>query len=139
MKGFGGMTSNHCLDHLQKDWGPRPFRFFNRWLLHPEFKEFFIQKCGSYNIEGWGGFVLKEKLKLLKADLKVWNREVFGNLETSIAQKTTYNKMLDIIDDSLGLEDHEIIKRNQISAELNWVLIWKDNLFYQKSKAKWVL
>jgi len=28
---------------------------------------------------GWGGFVLKEKLKSLKARLKTWNRDQYGD------------------------------------------------------------
>jgi len=31
-------------------------------------------------MQGSGIFVFKEKLKKLKADLKVWNRESFGNI-----------------------------------------------------------
>ncbi|KAL8503366.1 hypothetical protein ACS0TY_022197 [Phlomoides rotata] len=38
-------------------------------------------KWNSYDINGWGGYVLKEKLKKLKGDLKQWNNEVFGTLE----------------------------------------------------------
>ena len=30
-------------------------------------------------LRGWGGFVLKEKLKAIKARLKVWNKEQFGD------------------------------------------------------------
>lgn len=35
-------------------------------------------------IERWGSFVLKEKFKKLKADLKIWKQEVFGSLDTNI-------------------------------------------------------
>jgi len=31
---------------------------------------------------GEGFFVFKEKLKKLKANLKIWNKEVFGNVNT---------------------------------------------------------
>jgi hypothetical protein len=34
----------------------------------------------SYHFQGSPSFMLARKLKALKADLKVWNKEVFGNL-----------------------------------------------------------
>ncbi|KAL8517088.1 hypothetical protein ACS0TY_015349 [Phlomoides rotata] len=53
-----------------RDWGPKPFKFFNSWLSYPDIKEFVIEKWGSYKVEGWGGFIIKEKLKRLKADIR---------------------------------------------------------------------
>lgn len=38
----------------------------------------------SYEIEGWGGFIVKEKLRRLKEDLKRWNIEVFGSIDHKI-------------------------------------------------------
>ena len=35
----------------------------------------------SYHLHGAPSFVLANKLKLLKHDLKKWNVEVFGNVE----------------------------------------------------------
>jgi hypothetical protein len=35
------VVSDHCplvLKHNSLDWGPRPFRFNNHWLLHKDFK-----------------------------------------------------------------------------------------------------
>ena len=40
-------------------------------------------KWNSYSIQGSGLLKMKEKLKCLKGDLKVWNRDVFGNINTS--------------------------------------------------------
>lgn len=34
----------------------------------------------SVEFSGWMGVILKEKLKVLKLDLKKWNKEVFGKL-----------------------------------------------------------
>ncbi|KAL8463489.1 hypothetical protein ACS0TY_034222 [Phlomoides rotata] len=73
LKGLCRSFSDHiplCLQSNTKDWGPRPFRFINSWLLHPQFKEFFRAKWERYSIEAWAGFRLKEKLKLLRNDLR---------------------------------------------------------------------
>jgi hypothetical protein len=39
----------------------------------------------SYDVGGWMGYVLKEKLKRLKGALKKWNKEVYGNVDSKIA------------------------------------------------------
>ncbi|KAL8485331.1 hypothetical protein ACS0TY_027579 [Phlomoides rotata] len=76
-RGLRRSLSDHCpniLDINDKYWGPKPFRFINAWSSHEGFKEFITGRWSSYDIKGWGGFVLKEKFKRLKEDLKVWNR-----------------------------------------------------------------
>ncbi|KAL8473872.1 hypothetical protein ACS0TY_030651 [Phlomoides rotata] len=101
-----------------KDWGPKPFRFINAWLSHPGFKKFVIDKWTSYKMEGWGSFVLKEKSKRLKADLKTWNKEIFCSLDKQIEERRQKIKQWDAIDDILGLEEEEIAARNRERAPL---------------------
>ena len=38
----------------------------------------------SQSIRGWGGYVLKEKVKGLKQRLKVWDKEQFGKIQKKI-------------------------------------------------------
>ncbi|KAL8507619.1 hypothetical protein ACS0TY_018234 [Phlomoides rotata] len=76
-KGLRRTVSDHCpiiLGVKVRDWGPKPFRCINAWFSHPNFKQFVSNKWVTYRVEGWGSFIVKEKLKLLKADLKEWNR-----------------------------------------------------------------
>lgn len=42
-------------------------------------EEFWAQQ----RVSGWGAFILKEKLKLLKAALRRWNSNVFGDVNAS--------------------------------------------------------
>ncbi len=80
---FNRSISDHCaviLKEVSVDWGPKPFRFLNVWLKDSRFKEFVSSSWSAYKITGGGIFVFKEKLKKLKADLKVWDREVFGDV-----------------------------------------------------------
>lgn len=56
------------------------------WLKHSSFVEFVEEKWRGYSVSGWGIFVFKEKLKLLKDDIKVWSTEKFGNIERSISE-----------------------------------------------------
>lgn len=74
---------------------------------------------------------MRGKLKLLKADLKTWKKEVFCMLDSTIENKKSAIEVLDGIDDALGLEMKEIIERNRITAELIRNLIWKEALLSQ--------
>ncbi|GAU42970.1 hypothetical protein TSUD_188430 [Trifolium subterraneum] len=66
------------------NWGPKPFKFNNFWLDHPDFIPFVKATWESMNIHGKKAFILKEKLKRLKEVLKTWNREVFGIMDLDI-------------------------------------------------------
>jgi hypothetical protein len=75
--------SDHCPLLLKKnnfDWGPKPFRFNNSWIGHKDFKSLVEDTWRSQHVDGWMGFVLKEKLKNLKMRLKGWSKEEFGGV-----------------------------------------------------------
>ena len=67
---------------MDKDWGPKPFRTIDAWLSEKGFMEMVKGRWTSNSVQGSGFMKVKEKLKHLKGDLKVWNRNVFGNIET---------------------------------------------------------
>jgi exonuclease III len=73
-------VSDHCpilLKYDDHDWGPKPFRFNNYWLNNPTFRKVVIDAWGSIDVRGWKGYVMKEKMKLLKVPLKQWNHPYF--------------------------------------------------------------
>lgn len=70
-------------------------------------------------MEGWGSFILKDKFKRLKEDLKVWNKEVFGPLDRRIEKRRKEILKLDTLDEVFSLEDHEIMSRNEQRAYLH--------------------
>ncbi|KAL8492954.1 hypothetical protein ACS0TY_024238 [Phlomoides rotata] len=88
--------------------------------------------------EGWGGFIVKEKLKFLKSDLKEWNSLIFGNLDSAVEGHKQTIQELDAIDDTFGLDDSEIIRRNEATALLLRDLKRKNSLLLQKSRCKWL-
>ena len=61
--------------------GPAPFRFENMWFKAEGFKDLIRNWWRGIEVSGSASFRLSAKLKELKQKLKVWNREVFGNLE----------------------------------------------------------
>lgn len=63
---------------LRRD--PSPFRFENMWLKDEEFKDMLKRWWVGFNFRGFCSFILVEKLKILKAKLKSWNKEAFVNV-----------------------------------------------------------
>ena len=57
--------------------GSTSFCFENVWLKEEGFKELLKSWWQGFNIRGARSFVLIEKLKALKSNLKTWNKEVF--------------------------------------------------------------
>lgn len=139
-KGLPRSVSDHCpipLDTKIIDWGPRPFRFVKAWTTHPGFKEFVDNTWKSAEVVGWGGFVVKEKMKFLKGELKKWNKSVFGTIEENIESLRGEIQELDVIDDIFRLEELEVICRKEITADLFRNLNGKHSLAAQKAKVKW--
>ncbi|KAL8510875.1 hypothetical protein ACS0TY_017624 [Phlomoides rotata] len=110
LKGLGRTISDLCpiiLWNSVTDWGPKPFKFFNGWIMHPKFKQFCQSKWESYSVIGWKSISLKEKLKMLKLDLKVWSREKLSSLQHKMISQREDIERLDRFDEVFGLEEEE--------------------------------
>ncbi|CAH9115467.1 unnamed protein product [Cuscuta epithymum] len=97
--------SDHCPLILMCDsaltQGPRQFRFQNMWLLNEEFLKFVRNKWVRYpTVGGMWGF--SEKLKMVKADLKKWNKDVCGNIfGDTVNDKSVFKHTFDACSDRL--------------------------------------
>ena len=77
------VISDHCPFLLEADGfhkGRCAFKFENMWLKAEGFVERVQQWWNGYCFVGSPSFILAKKLKVLKVDLKKWNREEFGDL-----------------------------------------------------------
>lgn len=62
-----------------------------------------VEKCWlEASISGWAGFVLFEKMKLLKLSLKKWHLEVYGGMDSNIEQLIEMIKELDETNEDVG-------------------------------------
>ena len=67
------LVSDHCalvLKNMTVDWGPKPFKSLDVWQSDGRFLDFVHNKCRSYEVQGRGLFILKEKLKKVKTRSK---------------------------------------------------------------------
>ena len=90
---FGGVNQsilpNLTFDHFpillyggdRPSKGPMPFRLENMWLKEEGFHSLIADWWTSFDYQGSRSYVVMEKLKALKVKLKIWNKEIFSNVE----------------------------------------------------------
>lgn len=66
--------ADHCplLKSSDSDYGPIPFRFFDHWMLDEDFNVMVISVWERSNLSVAPMVSLKNKLKLLKSEIKLW-------------------------------------------------------------------
>jgi len=106
------------------------------WLLERGFKDLVKDKWMSYIVQGNGISKLKDKLKMLKADLKVWNFEVFGYLNSSKERILKEHEDLDCQGTNGDLEGIARSKRMELIGMLEMTDKKIDSLISQKTRAK---
>ncbi|PNX62345.1 hypothetical protein L195_g052934, partial [Trifolium pratense] len=132
--------SDHCSIWLMCsdfNWGPKPFKVNNYWLEHPEFKSFVANVWEKLNVKGKKAFVIKEKLKKLKEELRGWNREVFGILDLNIEKTVKDLNEAEALISSDGVNS-VISDKSAINKKFWDQLYFKESLIKQKSRSKWV-
>ncbi|XP_068503760.1 uncharacterized protein [Phaseolus vulgaris] len=119
-------------------WGPKPFRFLDIWQEDKEFENFIKSKWESYVVQGNEIIVLKEKLKMLKSDLKGWNKDVFGHIDKIKIDILRNIQELDMRDDVDGLDENKIRERRELLSQLKEINERNESLLQQKSRALWI-
>lgn len=87
--GLKRTVSDHCavvLKEKEVNWGQKPFCMLRCWEDMAGYEEFVKQTWRNTEVGGWKGYVLKEKLKRLKASLKEWHKSHMGNLDAQISK-----------------------------------------------------
>lgn len=120
------------------DQGPKPFRVNDSWFENKEFINFMEKEWSEIKVVGRSGYVIKEKLKMLKERLKSWNKQVFWwiNLKVDewVEEIKEVNKLLtSCVEDQV----EELVVRRSNTVNSMWInLAIKDNMFLQQSKMK---
>ena len=115
------VISDHCpllVEAGEVRRGRCAFKFENMWLKVEGFVEKVQQWWNGYCFTSSPSFVLAQKLKALKEDLKKWNKEEFGNL--SFKKKSLLYELLglDAKDEILGLSHEEQARKTQVKGEI---------------------
>ncbi|KAL0417383.1 UNVERIFIED_CONTAM: putative mitochondrial protein [Sesamum latifolium] len=106
------------------------------WTKHHDFRNC-VDTSWQYPIHGRGMFKFQQKLYRLKAALKTWNFEVFGNIFQNIekAEQTAKNCEKQYDDDP---SYENIIAMNKAITELTFALLVEECYWKQKAACRWL-
>lgn len=113
-------VSDHCplvVRYNCVDWGLRPFRFNNHWLLHKDFQKLVEGYWRNSEVTGWMTYILKEKLKGLKNLIKDWSREHYGQTYSKIANLVSDINVIDVRSEGVDLSDGDVELRKNLFAQ----------------------
>lgn len=133
--------SDHVPLMLQIDevnWGPRPLRMLKCWFEFPGYGDFVRDKWGSLQCQGWGGYVLKEKLKMLKLSLKEWHMQHARNIGGKIMAVKNQISVLDSKAELSMLLDEEVLELHDLSANLHSLARVQNSINLQNSRLSWL-
>ena len=82
--------------------------------------------------------MLKEKLKAVKARLKFWDKEQFGDTQKKIQRIERELNKLEIEGDERQLSDDELLTQKKLQEEL-WIAGQsRESLLRQKARSRWI-
>ncbi|GAU51343.1 hypothetical protein TSUD_13210 [Trifolium subterraneum] len=113
---------DHCplvLVASEEDWGPRTLRMLKCWKNVPGYDLFVKEKRNSLQVDGWGGFVLKEKHKMIKVALKEWHKSHVQNLPGKIDSLKTWLSDLDSKGEEEDLSVDEVEDMRGITSNIH--------------------
>lgn len=91
------------------------------------------QAWKNHKVVGWSGFILKEKLKAVKDRIKGWHKEQNGNLNSRIERKTGMVNEFDKKQEGVGLNEQEVVDRQEAWKELNRMVELRDQIRVQQA------
>ena len=118
--------------------GPVPFRFENMWLKVEGFKDLLRSWWQGMSVSGRASYRLATKLKVIKQNLKVWNKEVFGNLESNKMAALQQVDYWDQVEGERGLTEEELSRRKEVKDDYaKWVRL-EEIHWRQLSRELWL-
>ena len=118
--------------------GKRPFRFENMWLKANGFVDRVRGWWDSYIFFGSASFVMASKLKALKADLKLWNSQEFGNVTLKLQGILQAIQRLEVMAESRALTEEEKTERLNLSIRWEKNSLLEEISWRQKSRVTWL-
>ncbi|XP_035542838.1 uncharacterized protein LOC118345290, partial [Juglans regia] len=115
---IGLWTSDHApiliqLEEVRSSYGFLAFKFHQMWVTHDSFLSC-IATTWEDDIVDYGMARLARKLKRLKPILRVWNREVFGNIQNQIGH---LKERLAMLESKLQGEFNEEDEQDYLAAK----------------------
>jgi len=108
------------------------------WESFPGYDSFVRVKWSSFLLEGCGGYVLKEKLKLIKLALKEWHVHHSKNLPARIICLKDRIAAIDVKGETTILTEEEILELHGYSEEMFSLTRINSSICWQQSRLQWL-
>lgn len=120
-----------------EDWGPPPWRFEGMWLFENSLLDLMAEWWNSFVVSGFPGFQLAKKFQLLKAKIRVWNKEVFGNIDRKFERTLDQIKLLDQLADEGSISMDQLDTRNHLKLKFEDIADMQEMHYRAKSRIQW--
>jgi len=108
------------------------------WETFPGYDMFIREKWQSFQVDGWGGYVLKEKFKLIKLALREWHQRHTQNLPAKISYLKDKITALDFKGEVDLLLDYEVEELHGLSENLFSLSRVNSSICWQQSRMQWL-
>ncbi|XP_058783229.1 uncharacterized protein LOC131657895 [Vicia villosa] len=112
------------------------FKFLSMWTLKEEYARI-IEEIWNTKVYGCPMYVLDRKLKLLKAKLKYWNKNQFGNVTLNVRNADHTLKEIQRDIGNNGYTDSFQDKESKAQHDLEIALNLEEAFWKEKSRIKW--
>jgi hypothetical protein len=133
--------SDHCAFILSIDaenWGPKPSRFLKCCSEASGFANFVSTKWRSFQNDGWGGYVLKGKFKLMKLALKEWHGAHTQNHSGKIASLKERLAELDSKREVESLTDAECDELHSVTIYIHSFARFSTSIAWHQDRNQWL-
>ncbi|GAU27978.1 hypothetical protein TSUD_373730 [Trifolium subterraneum] len=133
--------SDHCPIFLYMDeqnWGTKPLRMLKCWADIPSYDVFVREKWQSFQVLGWSGFILKEKLKMIKVALKFWHVNHTSNIDSKIQGVKRRMATLDVLGESRRLVEEDEAELHLLSTDILSLSKVQASMQWQQSRLTWL-
>lgn len=108
------------------------------WTLYDACKDI-VNQSWNTNVVGCHMHILSQKLKLLKTNLKVWNREVIGNIHENVSEAENNLQAIHEKIDTYGHTETLLNQQKAAQITLENVMDKQEAFWREKAKVKWHL
>jgi len=122
----------------EENWGPRPAGLLKCWSDIPGYRQLVSIKWKSFQIDGWGGYVVKQKFKLIKLALKEWHVTHSQNLPRKIEAMKDRMAVLDGKGESELLTDVECAELHGLATDIYSLSRLNTSICWQQSRVQWL-
>ncbi|GAU10874.1 hypothetical protein TSUD_426010, partial [Trifolium subterraneum] len=102
------------------------------------YNSFVKEKWKSFQVDGWGGFVLKEKFKMIKMALKDWHKTHTHNLPSRIESLQDRLATLDVKGEEMDLSGAEVVELHEVTSDIHSLSRLNASICWQQSRSRWL-